>query len=85
MAITNGAVKEIQRTTVDVGELIHSLCPVTIAEWKAFEKLVDAHKALRGIDTDSLLQIELIPSKPEAKTKPEVQPDQVPEPSSIGA
>jgi len=85
MAITNEAVKEIQRTTVDIGELIHSLNPITLAEWKAFEKLVDAHKALRNIDTDSLLQMELPLPKPEVKAEIEVQPNLVPEKSPVGA
>ena len=59
MAISNDAVKQIETATVDIGELIHKINPVTNAEWKAFEKLVDAHKALRSIDTDSLRQLEL--------------------------
>ena len=59
MAISNEMVKDIQSLTVDLGELIHSLNPVTDKEWAVFERLVQAHQALRRADTDSLLQLEL--------------------------
>ena len=59
MAIPQKAVKQIQTQTIELGELIHSVKPVTTQEWDAFEKLVAAHKSLTKIDTDSLRQLEL--------------------------
>jgi len=59
MAISVEKVKQIQSQTVDLGELILSVNPVTDKEWDCFEKLVAAHKNLMKIDTDSLLQLEL--------------------------
>jgi len=59
MAISQGGVKQIQTATIELGELIHAINPVTIPEWDAFEKLVAAHKSMAKIDTDSLRQLEL--------------------------
>jgi len=59
MAISTEKVKGIQELTVDLGELIHSINPVTEKEWAVFERLVQAHQSLRRADTDSLLQLEL--------------------------
>ena len=59
MAISNEKVKDIQELTVNLGEIIHSINPVTEKEWGVFERLVQAHQALRRADTDSLLQLEL--------------------------
>jgi len=59
VAISNDKVKEIQSLTVDLGEIIHSISPVTEKEWTVYEAIVDAHRKLRRADTDALLQLEL--------------------------
>ena len=59
MAIANEKVKAIQTLTVELGEIIHSINPVSTKEWGVFERLVQAHQSLRRADTDSLLQLEL--------------------------
>ncbi len=59
MAISLEHVKEIQRQTIDLGELILAINPVTEKEWDAFEKLVGAHKNLMKVDSDALLQLPL--------------------------
>lgn len=59
MSISVEAVKKIQTQTIDLGELILSINPVTEKEWDAFEKLVGAHKNLMKIDSDGLLQLPL--------------------------
>lgn len=59
MAISQDKVKQIQTQTIDLGELITSINPVTPQDWDAFEKLVAAHKSMTKIDTDSLRQLEL--------------------------
>lgn len=59
MAISQQAVKQIQKQTEDLAELIVSINPVTVKEWDAFEKLVAAHKDLTKIDTDALRQLGL--------------------------
>jgi len=59
MAISNDKVKEIQALVVDLGEIIHSINPVTEKEWTVYEAMVDAHRKLRRADTDALLQLEL--------------------------
>jgi len=61
MAISVDKVKKIQTQTIDLGELIVSINPVTDKEWDAFEKLVAAHKSLMKIETDALLQLPLLP------------------------
>lgn len=71
MAISVDKVKAIQATTIDLGELIHAINPVTDKEWDAFEKLVSAHKNLMKIDSDALLQLPL-PLK--AKATPDLKP-----------
>lgn len=52
-------VKKLQRLEVELAELIIATAPRGKAEWDAFDKMVASHKQLRGIDTDSLLQMEL--------------------------
>lgn len=59
MTISQDKVKQIQTQTIELGELIHSVKPITPQEWDTFEKLVAAHKSLTKIDTDSLRQLEL--------------------------
>jgi len=59
MAISNDQVEQIQTQTIDLGDLILSMKPVTEREWNAFEKLVAAHKSLTSIDADSLRQLHL--------------------------
>lgn len=59
MAMTNEQVKKIESFSVDLGELIKELNPITDKEWDAFAKCVDAHKNLMKIDTDSLRQLGL--------------------------
>jgi hypothetical protein len=59
MTITDDQIRQIQKIEVDIGEMIRQINPTLKREWQAFEKLVAAHKALRDIDTDALLQIGL--------------------------
>jgi len=66
MAISNEKVKDIQTLTSNLGELIHSINPVTEKEWGVYEAMVNAHQKLRRADTDSLLQLELPGLKLEA-------------------
>lgn len=74
MAISNEKVKTIQTLTIDLGEIIHSINPVTEKEWTVYEALVDAHRKLRRADTDSLLQLEL-PLKVEEPQTPKFRKD----------
>jgi len=70
MAISNDKVKEIQSLTSDLGEIIHTINPVTDKEWTVYEALVDSHKKLRRADTDALLQLELpLPEKEPAHAR----------------
>lgn len=59
MAIPNKHVKELERITADLGDLIQQMHPGTIKEWDCFDGAVAAHKNLRKLDTDSLRQYEL--------------------------
>jgi len=68
MAISNAHVKELERITVDLGDLIRQMNPGTIKEWDAFDGAVAAHKNLRKLDTDSLRQLEL-PLTPKTKER----------------
>jgi len=74
MAISVEKVKQIQAQTIDLGELILSINPVTEKEWDAFEKLVSAHKNLMKIDSDSLLQLPL-PLAEKKPAPPKFRPD----------
>lgn len=74
MTISNDKVKAIQGLTVDLGEIIHSINPVTDKEWSVFERLVQAHTALRKADTDALLQL-LLPGIDEKPATPEFRED----------
>jgi len=71
MPISVDHVKQIQTFTIDLGELIKKVNPVTETEWDAFEKMVSAHKNMTKIDTGELLQMPLpFDKKPEKETKP---------------
>ncbi len=59
MAIKNEYVKELERITADLGDLLLQMRPGTIKEWDVFDGAVTAHKHLRKLDTDSLRQLEL--------------------------
>ena len=59
MAISQDAIKQLERITADLGDLIQTMHPCTIKEWDAFDGAVNAHKHLRKLDTDSLRQLEL--------------------------
>lgn len=74
MAISNDKVKEIQSIISDLGEIIHSINPITDKEWSVFERLVQAHTALRRADTDALLQLEL-PLSPRPEPQPKFRKD----------
>ena len=74
MAISVDKVKAIQTQTIELGELILKVNPVSEKEWDAFEKLVGAHKNLMKIDTDSLLQIPL-PFEPKKEKVPQARKD----------
>lgn len=67
-------VKKLQRLEVEIAELIIDTHPQGKAEWDAFNKMVDAHKNLMKIDTDSLLQLPL-PLEPKKKAKSTVRKD----------
>lgn len=67
MPISNDHVKQTETLTSDLGDLIKNINPVTDKEWDAFNKLVDAHKNLMKVDTDSLRQLPL-PLEPKAET-----------------
>jgi len=59
MAISVECVKQLQALTSDLAELIVKMRPITKAEWDVFDGAVEAHKKLRKLDTDALLQLEL--------------------------
>lgn len=59
MAISQESVKELERITADLGDLIQQMHPTLITEWDVFDGAVTAHKHLRKLDTDSLRQLEL--------------------------
>ena len=68
MAITNRHVKQLERITGDLGDLVQQMHPGTIKEWDVFDGAVTAHKHLRKLDTDSLRQLELPLPGDKAKT-----------------
>lgn len=49
-------VKAIKELTSKAGNLVNELKAETEAEWEAVEKLTNAHKQLRSIETGKLLQ-----------------------------
>lgn len=59
MAISQESIKELERITSDLGDLLLTMRPVTIKEWDVFDGAVTAHKHLRKLDTDNLRQLEL--------------------------
>jgi hypothetical protein len=74
VAIPSEKVKKIQTNTINLGELIVGMNPVTPKEWDAFNKLVDAHKNLMKIDTSELLQGDfgsLLKKKGRGKARPD--------------
>jgi hypothetical protein len=50
-------VKRIKTVKVEIGELLKEIAPANEAEWTAFEKLNNAHAALRKIEFDKLGQL----------------------------
>lgn len=57
--ITNDQAKQMQRIQSDLADLIRECNPTDKNDWLAYERLVNAHKELRKIDTDAFLQIAL--------------------------
>jgi hypothetical protein len=55
--ITNNQAKQIQTIQADLADLIRECNPTEKKDWIAYERLVNAHKELRTIDTDAFLQI----------------------------
>ena len=49
-------VKEIQDLTTQLGNLVVGLEPKIGADWDAMEKLLAAHKQLRNIDIEGLIE-----------------------------
>lgn len=59
MPISDTHAKRIQNITIDLGEVIHKISPVTEKEWAVFEQLTRAHAILRKTNVDDLVQLEL--------------------------
>ncbi|MDD5081746.1 MAG: hypothetical protein PHU08_00090 [Dehalococcoidales bacterium] len=49
-------VKQIQDLTAELGELVVGLEPKTPAEWEAMERMQAAHKQMRGIAIEELIE-----------------------------
>jgi hypothetical protein len=49
-------VKEMQDLTAQLGKLVVNLEPKTGAEWDAMEKMQAAHKQLRSIEVEELIE-----------------------------
>lgn len=52
-------VDQIKELTNKAGNLVNELKAETEAEWEAVEKLTNAHKQLRSIETGKLLQVKM--------------------------